>query len=158
MSQGERLPKTLPPVLEQKLRSSESESESSESESESSTYSDYSDYDDYSYSDYDSYSDYSEEENEPQPIARNAFAKKRVLAGVEPKPVQPVESTEPTEPAEAEAEAEKKRGWRMPEEVKETLTKEAFDRVAEGKETVDVAAVKALVADKGVSEAVVNEV
>lgn len=155
MSQGERLPKTLPPALKQKLRSSESESESSESESESSTYSDYSDYDDYSYSDYDSYSDYSEEEEDPQPIARNAFAKKRVLAGVEPKPVQLVESTEPTE---TEAEAEKKRGWRMPEEVKETLTKEAFDRVAEGKETVDVAAVKAIVADKGVSEAVVNEV
>lgn len=155
MSQGERLPKTLPPALEQKLRSSESESESSESESESSAYSDYSDYDDYSYSDYDSYSDYSEEEEDPKPIARNAFAKKRVLAGVEPKPVQPVESTEPTE---TEAEAEKKRGWRMPEEVKETLTKEAFDRVAEGKETVDVAAVKAIVADKGVSEAVVNEV
>ena len=163
MSVGERLPKTLPAALAQILRSSESESESESSESESSsTYSDYSDYDDYSYSDYDSYSDYSEEEDEPQPLARNAFAKRRVLAGIEPTPVQPTEPEEKAQHAQhagpAEGEGEKKTSWRMPEEVKETLTKEAFDKVAEGQETVDVVAVKSIVAGKGMNEAVVNEV
>ena len=53
---------------------------------------------------------------------------------------------------------EKKASWRMSEEVKETLTKEVFNKVAHGSDAVGIEAIKEVVTQSGMEEKVIDDV